>query len=120
MFCGLRFKLVFLDFVTFWMPSGATFETIFEKNTVPKIAQKKGIPYLRIPPYPRVRWLPETPPRVRTSRRETIARARILVRVQLEFELLPEFVSKFLFELIAIEKIENMERVDVKTQFLVI
>ena len=50
--------------------------------------------------YPRVRWLPETPPRVRTSRTETIARARILVRFRLELELWLEFVSKF--ELIAI------------------
>ena len=36
------------------------------KKTIPKIALKKGTPYLKIPPYPRVRWLPETPPRVRT------------------------------------------------------
>ena len=50
-------------------------------------------------PYPRVRWLPETPPRVRTSRTETIARARILVRFQLELELWLAFVSNF--ELIA-------------------
>ena len=39
--------------------------------------------------------LPETPPRVRASRTETIARARILVRFQLELELWLEFVSKF-------------------------
>ena len=68
----------------------------------------------------RVRWLPDTPPRVRTSRTETIARARILVRIQLEFELLVEFVSELLFELIAIEKVEKLERVDVKTHFFVI
>ena len=50
--------------------------------------------------YPRVRWLLGTPPRVRASRTETIARARIQVRFQLELELWLEFVSKF--ELIAI------------------
>ena len=55
-----------------------------------------------MPDYPHVRWLPETPPHVRTSRTETIARARILVRSQLELELWLEFGSKF--ELIAIRK----------------
>ena len=64
--------------------------------------------------------VPETPPRVRNSRTETIARARILVRIQLEFELLLEFVSKLLFGLIAIEKNRKNGKVDVETQFLVI
>ena len=55
---------------------------------------------MKIRDYPRVRWLLETPPRVRASRTETIARARIQVRFQLELELWLAFVSKF--ELIAI------------------
>ena len=55
---------------------------------------------MKMAPYPRVRWLLETPPRVRASRTETIARARIQVRFQLELELWLEFGSKF--ELIAI------------------
>ena len=62
---------------------------------------------MKITDYPRVRWLLETPPRMRASRTETIARARIQVRFQLELELWLEFVSKF--ELIGIRnRIEKL------------
>ena len=84
--------------------------------------------------YPRVRWLLETPPRMRASRTETIARARIQVEFQLELELWLEFVSKFeligirnrkivrkwLLELASIAKVSKTirknERADIKTQ----
>ena len=102
------FQVSFLsDFVCLLKPFEAPFGTIFEQKPFRKSLQKKGLSNLKTSPYPRVRWLPETPPRVRTSRTETIVRARILVRIQLEFEWLLEFVFKLLFELIAIKKIEK-------------
>ena len=89
---------------------------------------------MKMSPYPRVRWLLGTPPRVRASRTETIARARIQVRFQFELELWLEFVSKFeligirnrkiarkwLLELASIAKVSKTirknERADIKTQ----
>ena len=82
-----------LDFVSFVRPFGVPLGTIFEKKSIPKIASKKGDPPLKNPSLSPCPMAPETQPRVRSSRTETVARARILVRIQVEFELLAEFVS---------------------------
>ena len=71
-----------------------------KNKTIPKIASKKGDPLLENPPLSPFPMAPrDAASRVRFST-VTIARARILVRFQLELELWLEFVSKF--ELIAI------------------
>ena len=70
------------------------------KKTVPKTASKKEAPQLEIWPLSACPMAPrDAASRARFST-VTIARARILVRFQLELELWLEFVSKF--ELIAI------------------
>ena len=104
------FSAFFVDFVSssFFIRFCDIFEAILgsiwhhflEKKPFRKSLQKMGPPHSKTPPHPRVRWLLETPPRVRASRTETMERARIQVRFQLELELWLEFVSKF--ELIAI------------------
>ena len=91
------FSTCFVDFVpsSFFIRFCEFFEAIWgsiwhhfsEKKPFRKSLQKKGAPCSNFPHYQRVRWLLETPPRMRASRTETIAPARIQVRFQLELEL---------------------------------
>ena len=139
MFCGLRFKFVFYQILwDLWGHFGLHLAPFLRKKPFRKSLQKKGPPCSKFPHYQRVRWLLETPPRMRASRTETIARARIQVRFQLELDLWFEFVSNLCPSLswwqFEIEKLlengclswlrlqefrkqfEKMERTDIKTQ----
>ena len=63
MFCWLRFKFEFYQMLwPFWGHMGLHLAPFFRKKPFRNSLQKKGTPYLKMPPYPRVRWLPETPP----------------------------------------------------------
>ena len=86
--------------MTFLKPSEAPFGIMFAKKTIPEIALKKRDPLLEISPLSPCPMAPrDAASRARFST-VTIARARILVRFQLELELWLAYVSKF--ELIAI------------------
>ena len=140
MFCGFRFKFVFHQILwPFWGHFGLHLAPFLRKKPFRKSLQKRKPPHLKMAPYPRARWLLETPPRVRASRTETIARAQILVRFQLELELWLEFelelemavrvgfeIEKLLgngcLSWLRLQKFrkqfefEKMERADIKTQ----
>ena len=126
------------DFVTFLRLSGIPFGTIFQTKTIPKIVPHIQAPLVEISPLSACPMAPrDAASRTRFST-VTIARARILVRFQLELELWLEFVSKFeliairnrkiarkwLLELASIAKvsktIRKMERADIKSTFLMI
>ena len=113
MFCGLRFKCCFLsDFVTFLMPSGLHSAPFFRKKPFRKLLQKQKPPLLEneeLSPCPRA-------PRDAASRAHNSNNCSSSNYCSNS--------NQYLFELIAIatvsKKIEKMEMVDVKTQFLVI
>ena len=110
MFCGLRFKCRFLsDFFTSVMPSGAPFGTIFHKKTLEKSLQKKETPWVKTTDYPHVRWLPETPPRVRITQTRNNSSSSNCCSNSCPWLWLRKIARKRLFELIAIATLSKQK-----------
>ena len=125
MFCGLPLKCCFLlDFHTFLKSFEAPFCIIFPKKLFRKSLQKRRLPYLKFAHYQRVRRLPGTPPRVRITQTRNNSSSSNCCSNSCPWLWLRKIARKWLFELIAIatvsKKIENMERADLKSTFLMI
>ena len=110
--CCLAFvsSVVLADFVTFLMPSEVPFCTIFETKPFRKSLQKKGGPYSKFRNYERVRWLPGTPPRVRTIQTRNSSSSSNCCSSSCPWLWLRKIARKWLFELASIANVSKTVR----------